>query len=154
MLEFVKSRRSPQDVASAATAPRRFCCDDSTRRAATGALAWVVVVSGAVRGRARLRVPGLRKQPALALHLQDRLGGDDRVRAVRPSVLTGNVLLLFDASRLDLHEILERIARETVTFRPPRKGTTSPRTRVEPPGTLNGKPWHTRVSVEALQSLN
>ena len=57
----------------------------------------VVVVSQAVRGRARLHVPGLRRQPDLALYLQDRLAGDDRVRDVRASVVTGNVLVTFDA---------------------------------------------------------
>jgi hypothetical protein len=57
----------------------------------------VIILSGAVRGRARLRVGGLRRQPELALLLQDRLGSDDRIYEVRASALTGNVLVLFDA---------------------------------------------------------
>ena len=62
----------------------------------------VVVRSAAVRGRARLHVRGLRRQPVLGLLLQERLGADDRIQHVGASPVTGNVLVLFDAARVDL----------------------------------------------------
>ena len=83
----------------------------------------VSVLSGAVRGRARLCVPGLRDQPGLALQLQDRLGADDRVHRVRPSTLTGNVLVLFDGRRLGLAELRRQVAREAAGYRPRRETT-------------------------------
>jgi hypothetical protein len=71
----------------------------------------VVVVSAAVRGRARLHVHQLERQPALGWHLRERLSGDDRIREVRASALTGNVLVHFDAGRLHVTGLRQLIAR-------------------------------------------
>ena len=114
----------------------------------------VVVLSGAVRGRARLRVEGLRQQPELALYLQDRLGLDERVRQVRASVLTGNVLVLFDAGRLGLAEVRHRVASETAAYRPRDAVPTSKGRRVKASPATDGIAWHTRPAAEAIRSLN
>jgi hypothetical protein len=107
-----------------------------------------VVVSAAVPGRARLHVPELRRQPARGLQLCDRLGGDDRIRHVRASAVTGNVLVLFDAARLDLDEVRRRVAREAATYRPLRGPWVSEgyaagahrRPPTGPPGTRRSRP--------------
>ena len=68
----------------------------------------VVVVSAAVRGRARLHVRELRRQPALGFLLRERLGGDERIRQVRASAVTGNVLVRFDPRRATLARVDHR----------------------------------------------
>ncbi len=78
------------------------------------------VISASVPGRARLHVPTLRRQPALALQLQERLRRDDRIRHVGASAITGNVLVLFDRSRLDLREVRRQLELEAATYRPVR----------------------------------
>ena len=114
----------------------------------------VVVLSAAVRGRARLHVRQLRRQPALGFQLREHLTGDDGIRDVRASALTGNVLVLFDAARLDLGEVRRRIAREAAAYRPAR----GPRvTEQDVPGralATDGPAWHTREAAEVIKALN
>jgi Ca2+-transporting ATPase len=114
----------------------------------------VVVVSAAVRGRVRLCVPGLRRQPDLALLLRDSLSADDRVRQVHASPITGNVLVLFDAGRLSLNELRKRVAREAGRYRrTPWPGAAESPGLTLPPAT-DGTAWHTRGAEEVIQSLN
>jgi len=120
----------------------------------TVSVASVVVLSCGVRGRARLRVDGLRQQPELALHLQDRLGLDGRVHEVRSSVLTGNVLVLFDASRLGLEEVRRQVVREVAGYHArPRPRTPGSKGGVPPLAPLD-EDWHTRSNTEAIRTLN
>jgi hypothetical protein len=107
----------------------------------------VVVVSAAVRGRARLHVRELRRQPALGFQLRDRLAGDDRIFQVRASPVTGNVLVLFDPARLDLGEVRRRMAREAATYRPLR-GTGAERTAAHTPRATSGPAWHTQEAAQ------
>jgi Ca2+-transporting ATPase len=112
----------------------------------------VILVSAAVPGRVRLHVRGLRRQPALAFQLREGLIGDDRVREVRASAVTGNVLVVFDAARLDLGEVRRRVAREAATYRPlPR--TEAAVGHLAPLGT-DGSAWHTREAADAIGALN
>src|SRR5258705_5566610 len=112
----------------------------------------VSVLSGAVPGRARLCVPGLRDQPGLALQLQDRLGADDRVHRVRPSTLTGNVLVLFDGHRLGLAELRRQVAREAAGD-PPRRETTPPADPTpQPPPSHDPPPLHPLNPAAVLRS--
>src|SRR5262252_8700974 len=69
----------------------------------------VVPLSVAVPGRARLRVEGLRGQPALKFHLEDRLGGHPAVRQVKANLLTGNVLVLFDYRSVSVRDLVAAV---------------------------------------------
>src|SRR5262249_23357169 len=69
----------------------------------------VVPLSVAVPGRARLRVDGLRGQPALKFHLEDRLAGHPTVRQVKANLVTGNLLVLFDAERVTVRDLVALI---------------------------------------------
>jgi Ca2+-transporting ATPase len=120
-----------------------------------------VTVLSALHGRARLRVPGLRHRPELALRLHEHLGGDDRVHQVRPSAVTGNVLVVFDARRLTLGELRERLAGETAEYgrgaaraasgRPRRKIS---RREADRAGVPESVAWHTNSVAEVLGVLN
>jgi Ca2+-transporting ATPase len=110
----------------------------------------VVVLSATVRGRARLHVPGLRRQPTLALRLRDRLGGDDRVHQVWASPITGNVLVRFDAGHLELAELRQRVAREVASYRV--RGAGPPPSEVDLG--VDGTAWHTRTAEDVIGSLN
>src|SRR5215471_14365228 len=69
----------------------------------------VVPLSVAVPGRARLRVDGLRGQPALKFHLEDRLAGHPTVKQVKANLVTGNLLVLFDAERVTVRDLVALI---------------------------------------------
>ena len=115
----------------------------------------VVVLSAAVPGRARLHVHELRRQPALAFQLRDRLADDERIHHIRASAVTGNVLVLFDAARLDLAEVRRRVAREAVAYRPLRgPGVSEGRLAGAPPPATDGPAWHTREAAEVIRALN
>jgi P-type Ca2+ transporter type 2C len=114
----------------------------------------VVVLSAAVPGRARLHVPELRRQPALAFQIRERLASDDRIRHVRASAVTGNVLVLFEAARLDLGEVRRRVAREAATYRPLRGPRTEERPFSGVPPATGGPAWHTLEGAEAIRALN
>ncbi len=111
------------------------------------------VVLSAVRGRARLRVPGLRRQPALALRLRDRLGVDDRVYQVWASPITGNLLVHFDAGRLGLREIRQRIAREAASYRPGQASAITASRGADLPLGGDGAAWHALAAAETVQTL-
>jgi Ca2+-transporting ATPase len=64
-----------------------------------------------VPGRARLRVAGLRGRPLGAYHLEDRLNGHAAIRKARASPLTGNLLVLFDAERLGVDDLIREVVR-------------------------------------------
>ena len=120
-------------------------------------VAEVVVVSRAVRGRLRLHVPGLRRQPDLALYLRDRLAVDNRVRDVRASVVTGNVLVIFDAQRLGIRELCTSVKRQTKAYRPRRWSPIAPPRRAALPATTapdDGIAWHAQSVAEVIRSLN
>jgi Ca2+-transporting ATPase len=113
----------------------------------------VVVRSAAVRGRVRLHVRELRRQPVLGFQLQERLGGDDRIHHVRASAVTGTVLVLFDAARVDLPEIQRRVARETATYRARRPWTIEWHSAGTSPD-VDDPAWHTREAAEVIGELN
>jgi Ca2+-transporting ATPase len=71
----------------------------------------VVVLSRAVPGRARLRVPAVRGKPVLAARLADRLGADSGVLEVRASPVTGSMLVFFDPTRLDARALMRAVRR-------------------------------------------
>ena len=114
----------------------------------------VVVVSAAVRGRARLHLRELRRQPALGWHLREHLSGDDRIRDVRASAVTGNVLVHFDAHRLDVAGVRRLIARAAATYRPwPASRAAERRSDAAPLG-ADGAAWHTREAADVVRALN
>lgn len=57
----------------------------------------VEIVHDAVRGRARLRVPGLYRCDALKMHLESRLSRESAITFCSASSTTGNILLRFPA---------------------------------------------------------
>jgi len=71
----------------------------------------VEIVFVTVRGRARLHVEGLRGKPDYAGRLQARLAVARGVRQAQASVVTGNVLVLFDPAALDLRSLISAVAR-------------------------------------------
>jgi Ca2+-transporting ATPase len=77
----------------------------------------VVAVSLAVPGRARVRLPALRGEPALARALETRLAGHAAVQRVSTNPITGSVLIHFDPRRLDAGQLLATVGRETVAAR-------------------------------------
>jgi P-type Ca2+ transporter type 2C len=114
----------------------------------------VVVLSAAVPGRARLHVSALRRQPALGFQLRDRLAGDDRIHHVRASAVTGNVLVVFDATRLDLGEVQHRVAREAAAYRPLRGPRDAEGYFAGAPPAADDPVWHTRDAAEVIRALN
>ena len=129
-------------------------CPRLSAKMALSDMTRVSVLSGAVRGRARLCVPGLRDQPGLALQLQDRLAADDRVHRVRPSTLTGNVLVLFDGRRLGLAELRRQVAREAAGYRPRREATPAADRALQLSPPDDGTAWHTLTPAAVMRSLN
>jgi Ca2+-transporting ATPase len=109
----------------------------------TGRPAVVVALSAAVPGRARLRVHGLRGRHALAARLEDGLGAHPAIREVHASAVTGNVLVLFDAARLPLGDLL--VETRGVTERA-RSGAT----RVAAAGPDG---WHARDVIDVMRQL-
>jgi Ca2+-transporting ATPase len=102
----------------------------------------VVVVSRAVPGRARLRVPAVRGKPILAARLADRLGADRGVREVRASPLTGSLLVFFDPGRLDTRALTMSIRRHV--------RAVDERTNGHQPGASQ---WHRVATAEVLNRL-
>ncbi|PYO01190.1 MAG: ATPase [Candidatus Rokuibacteriota bacterium] len=74
------------------------------------ALPAVVPVFVALPGRARLRVEGLRRRPDVAARLTAQLTGQSSIHRVGASAVTGNVLILFDATALDLRRLVAVVA--------------------------------------------
>src|SRR5262245_44873320 len=89
----------------------------------------VELVFVAVRGRARLHVEGIRRQPLYAARLAARIGGAPGVRHAHASPTTGNVLILFDARTLDLRSLIAAVGRHAAEAR---NGHAPRSTRVDP----------------------
>lgn len=88
-------------------------------------------------GRARLGVGGLKSSPALAQLMASALGEINGVRDVRPSTITGNVVVLFDTEAVTSQTLL-RLARAVISG------------DLVPGGAgFGGAPWHT-MSVQAV----
>src|SRR6266446_4302703 len=95
-------------------------------------LSTVKVVFVAVRGRARLHVEGIRGRPAYAARLQARVAGAHGIRQAHASPTTGNVLVLFDAGKLELRSLIVAVARHAGEVR---NGDSRALTRVD-------RVWH------------
>src|SRR5262245_805934 len=91
--------------------PERRRQEPSTVSPASSRLPAVRIVFVAVRGRARLQVEGVRGRPAYAARLEARLAGAHGVCQAHASSTTGNVLVLFDAAKLDLQSLIAAVAR-------------------------------------------
>jgi cation-transporting P-type ATPase I len=79
--------------------------------------------------RARIAVRGLDREPELARHLVERLGGVPGVRRVSPSPLTGRVLVEFSEHELELEDLLAEIEK---LERPELPGEDTPRHPLDP----------------------
>jgi len=124
----------------------------------------VSVISSAVPGRARLSVPGLRGQPALAVALERLADAGDHLHQVRASAVTGNVLVLFDR-RLPLDQVRQKLDREASGYRarPGSRPATRVRRADRARAANNGAPaspsgdgpaWHTEAVAEVARSLD
>ena len=100
-------RRHPQSARSQPAAKPR----PSAAPPASPRLPAVKFVFVAVRGRARLHVEGIRGRPAYATQLEARIVGADGIRQAHASSTTGNVLVLFDARKLELRSLIAAVAR-------------------------------------------
>jgi len=103
----------------------------------------VTVVSAAVPGRVRFRLPALRDAPALAYAVETRLAGHTAVHSVTTNAVTGSVLVRFDARRLDMRQLLATVGREAAAARSGRNGhrdTTAPA-------------WHTLEAEDVVDRL-
>src|SRR4030095_7286475 len=101
-----------------------------------------------------LHVPTLRRQPALALQLQERLRRDDRIRHVGASAITGNVLVLFDRSRLDLREVRRQLELEAATYRPVRAFGARDESLSRRQPASESPAWQTREAADVIRALN
>jgi Ca2+-transporting ATPase len=103
----------------------------------------VIVVSLAVPGRVRVRLPLLRGAPALAHAVETRLAGHAAVHSVTTNAITGSVLVRFDARRLDVRKLLATVGRETAAARAGRNGHRD-----------GGEPaWHALEAKEVVDRL-
>jgi hypothetical protein len=68
----------------------------------------------ALPGRVRLRVAGLKRDPALAQVLEGRIAGYPAIRHVEASPVTGNVLIRFDPAAGPPVEFVRRLVPEHV----------------------------------------
>jgi Ca2+-transporting ATPase len=102
-----------------------------------------VVVSTAVPGRVRLRLPALRDAPLLAHAVETRLAGHAAVHSVTTNAITGSVLIRFDTRRLDMRQLLAAVGRETAAARAGRNGHRDPTTPA----------WHTVDAAVVVERL-
>ncbi|HEX3537925.1 MAG TPA: HAD-IC family P-type ATPase [Stellaceae bacterium] len=95
----------------------------------------------AVRGRARFRIPALRRQPGLKHALEAGLGGNG-IRSVSASTTTGTVLVLFEPSHAlsEIEERVRQLAARGPEARPPAIFSEAPR-------------WHSLDASQVLASL-
>src|SRR5262249_20614768 len=73
---------------------------------------------------------------------------------VQASEITGSVLVLFDAKRLGLDELIQRVAREAAAYRPHAAASAAERGGVELPPAAGGAAWHTQSAADGIRSLN
>src|SRR6266850_3812702 len=106
--------------------------------------ATVRIVFVAVRGRARLHVEGIRGRPGCAAGLQARIAAAHGIRQVHASSTTGNVLVLFDAAKLDLRSLIAAVARHAGEAR---HGETRALARVD-------TVWHTLSAAAIARALS
>ena len=112
-----------------------------------------VLVASSIRGRARLRVPSLRRQPGLTLFLQGRLGADGRVTYVSASAVTGSLLIRFDGARLDLAALCKDVAAAVAEYR--RRPARAADQSTAPALPLAAGPaWHALPAARAIEALN
>src|SRR5438128_8459825 len=104
----------------------------------------VKVVFGAVRGRARLQVEGIRGRPVCAARLEARLAAAHGIRQARASSTTGNVLILFDAGKLELRSLIAAVTRHAGQVR---NGDGRALTRVD-------SVWHTLSAAAVARELS
>ncbi len=107
-----------------------------------GAGSGVTVVHNAVRGRLRVRVPGLKGDSQLKRALESVLSATQAIKTVSGSVATGTLLVHFDADA-EIATVLHAIERALVRGRSGRLGIEAAR-RDEPP-------WHV-LSVDQVLS--
>ncbi len=96
-----------------------------------------------VPGRARLRIPGLYKCPALKRFLENRLPDGSTILSTSASVLTGTVLVRFTPS-LELSVLLSKVEILVLERHLPQETLT-----VEP----SGVPWHQLEESEVVALL-
>jgi Ca2+-transporting ATPase len=133
---------------STATSRRRASFSTAKRgrpsaRPVPPAPATVSVVFVAVRGRARLHVEGIRGRPICAARLQARIAGASGVRQASASSTTGNVLVLFDAAKIDLRSLIAAVARNAVEAR---NGDTRASARAD-------SVWHTQSAGKVIRHV-
>jgi len=97
----------------------------------------------AVRGRARLHVEGIRGRRVDAARLEACIAAAQGIRQARASSTTGNVLILFDARRLELRSLIAAVARHAGQVR---NGEGRPLTRVD-------SVWHTLSAAAVVREL-
>jgi Ca2+-transporting ATPase len=100
----------------------------------------------AVAGRARLRVAGLRRSPAVQWTLERGMAALPGVRSAAASTLTGNLLVHFD-SATPLAAITARAAALV------RGDVLPPEETREPPAGAAGPDWHARGAAEVAAAL-
>jgi P-type Ca2+ transporter type 2C len=110
----------------------------------------VTIVFGCIRGRARLRVAGLRGRPSVAHHLEERLSAEEGVHRVAASALTGNLLVLFDGDRLAVRGIVTMVIRCRATA--PRASGISGRIDLAP--SPDHPPWHAMPAHAVVEELD
>jgi Ca2+-transporting ATPase len=116
----------------------------------TGPTPAVSIVFGSVRGRARLRVSGLRGRPAVAHHLEDRLSAHEGVRRAAASSLTGHLLVLFDADHLGLRGIVALVVQCRDTA--PRTGGRAEQ-RIDLAPSPDHPPWHSMPAGAVVETV-
>ena len=98
----------------------------------------------AVSGRARLHVEGIRGRPVYAARLEARLAAAHGIRQARASSTTGNVLILFDAGKLELRSLIAAVTRHAGQVR---NGDGRALTRVD-------GVWHTLSAAAVARELS
>jgi Ca2+-transporting ATPase len=101
------------------------------------------MLSTAVPGRARLRIARLRGQPVLASRLEDRIAGDDGIRTVRVSPVTGSVLVQFDPRRVETRSLTAAVRRYVADLG---RGGNGHRP--------SGAAWHTMTAADVVARLS
>jgi hypothetical protein len=97
-------------------------------------MALVRAIHTAVSGRTRFKVEGLYRSESLKKHLELRLSGEEGIANVSISVLTGNVLVIYNSNRRpsDIAFLVERTVSSYRKLSPPRKGGVTDYTPIPP----------------------
>src|SRR5262249_35114731 len=101
------------------------------------------LLSAAVPGRLRVRVPELLRSPALAAGIVERLTSLASVASVRANSVTGSVLVFFDATQVTVNDLVMEISRgRGVTAVSATRGLPRPRTEGRPADLRRRTSWH------------